>query len=38
MIVPFPAGGGLDAVGRVVAERMRGLIGQPIVIEKRRWR
>jgi tripartite-type tricarboxylate transporter receptor subunit TctC len=33
MIVPFPAGGGLDAVGRVVAERMRGLIGQPIVIE-----
>jgi hypothetical protein len=33
MIVPFPAGGGLDSVGRIVAERMRGLIGQPIVIE-----
>jgi len=33
MIVPFPAGGGADAVGRIVAERMRGLIGQPIVIE-----
>jgi tripartite-type tricarboxylate transporter receptor subunit TctC len=33
MIVPFPAGGGLDAVGRIVAERMRGLIGQPIIIE-----
>jgi tripartite-type tricarboxylate transporter receptor subunit TctC len=34
MIVPFPAGGGVDSVGRIVAERMRGLIGQPIVIEK----
>jgi len=33
MIVPFPAGGGTDAVGRIVAERMRGLIGQPIIIE-----
>jgi tripartite-type tricarboxylate transporter receptor subunit TctC len=33
MIVPFPAGGGLDSVGRIVAERMRGLIGHPIVIE-----
>src|SRR6516165_11765213 len=33
MIVPFPAGGGADAVGRMVAERMRGLIGQPVVIE-----
>ena len=33
MIVPFAAGGPLDTVGRVVAERMRGLIGQPIIIE-----
>jgi tripartite-type tricarboxylate transporter receptor subunit TctC len=33
MIVPFPAGGGLDSVGRIVAERMRALIGQPVVIE-----
>jgi tripartite-type tricarboxylate transporter receptor subunit TctC len=33
MIVPFPAGGGTDAIGRIVAERMRELIGQPIVIE-----
>src|SRR6516164_4247869 len=33
MIVPFAAGGGTDGVGRVVAERMRGLIGQPIIIE-----
>jgi tripartite-type tricarboxylate transporter receptor subunit TctC len=33
MIVPFAAGGGTDAVGRVLAERMRGQIGQPIIIE-----
>jgi len=33
MIVPYAAGGGADAVGRVVAERMRGLIGHPITTE-----
>jgi tripartite-type tricarboxylate transporter receptor subunit TctC len=33
MIVPFPAGGPTDVIGRVVAERMRGSLGQPIVIE-----
>src|ERR1700681_251484 len=33
MIVPFAAGGGTDAVGRVVVERMRDLMGQPIIIE-----
>ena len=33
MIVPFAAGGGLDTVGRVLVERMRGLIGQSIIIE-----
>jgi len=33
MIVPFAAGGGADAVGRVVVEHIRGLIGQPIIIE-----
>ena len=33
MIVPFPAGGGMDTVGRAVVERIRGLIGQPIKIE-----
>jgi tripartite-type tricarboxylate transporter receptor subunit TctC len=32
MIVPF-AGGNVDAAGRVLAERMRGSLGQPIVIE-----
>jgi tripartite-type tricarboxylate transporter receptor subunit TctC len=33
MIVPFPAGGPTDAVARIVTERMKGSLGQPIVIE-----
>jgi tripartite-type tricarboxylate transporter receptor subunit TctC len=33
MIVPYPAGGPTDSVGRIVAEHMRAEIGQPIVIE-----
>jgi tripartite-type tricarboxylate transporter receptor subunit TctC len=33
MIVPFPPGGATDAIGRVVAERMRRLLGQPVIIE-----
>jgi len=33
LIVPFPAGGSTDAVGRILVERMRASLGQPIVIE-----
>src|SRR5262249_6463519 len=33
MIVPFPPGGQTDAVARVLVERMRGALGQPIIIE-----
>jgi tripartite-type tricarboxylate transporter receptor subunit TctC len=33
MIVPFAAGGPTDVVGRVLAERMRALLGQPVIIE-----
>src|SRR5262245_19748656 len=33
MIVPFPAGGPLDTIGRIVVEAMRGSFSQPIVIE-----
>jgi tripartite-type tricarboxylate transporter receptor subunit TctC len=33
MVVPFPAGGPTDTVGRIVAERMRLSLGQPIIIE-----
>src|ERR1700747_16739 len=33
MIVPFPAGGPLDTIARIMAEGMRGWLGQPIIIE-----
>jgi tripartite-type tricarboxylate transporter receptor subunit TctC len=33
LVVPFPAGGPMDVVGRVLAERMRETLGQPVVIE-----
>jgi tripartite tricarboxylate transporter family receptor len=33
MVVPFPAGGPTDVIARIVADRMRGLLGQPIIIE-----
>src|SRR5712671_5372735 len=33
MIVPYPAGGPTDTVGRTVAERMRAELGQPVVLE-----
>jgi tripartite-type tricarboxylate transporter receptor subunit TctC len=33
MVVPFPAGGPSDAIGRVLAEQIRGSLGQPIIIE-----
>jgi len=33
MIVPFPAGGATDTLGRLLGEHMRGILGQPIVIE-----
>jgi tripartite-type tricarboxylate transporter receptor subunit TctC len=33
IIVPFPAGGGLDVLGRILAERMRPSLGQTIIIE-----
>jgi tripartite-type tricarboxylate transporter receptor subunit TctC len=33
MIVPFPAGGATDTLARFLAERMRPILGQPIIIE-----
>ncbi len=33
LIVPFPPGGSTDAAARIMAERMRAPLGQPIVIE-----
>ncbi|HET7885893.1 MAG TPA: tripartite tricarboxylate transporter substrate-binding protein [Bradyrhizobium sp.] len=33
MIVPFPAGGATDTLARFLAEKMREILGQPIIIE-----
>jgi len=33
MIVPFPAGGATDTLARYLAEQMRPILGQPMVIE-----
>lgn len=33
MIVPFAAGGPTDTIGRIIAEGMRGSLGQPVIIE-----
>ena len=33
MIVPYPAGGPTDTIARLLGERMRASLGQPIIIE-----
>src|SRR6516225_11486205 len=33
MIVPFPAGGATDTLARFLGERLRVVLGQPVVIE-----
>jgi tripartite-type tricarboxylate transporter receptor subunit TctC len=33
MIVPFPAGGATDTLARYLAEQMRPILGQPVIIE-----
>ena len=33
LVVPFPAGGPTDTIGRVVAEGMRASLGQPVAID-----
>ena len=33
MIVPFPAGGATDTLARFLAEKMRAVLGQPVIIE-----
>src|SRR5258706_7434359 len=34
LIVPFPPGGSTDVAARIVGERMRQVLGQPVIIEK----
>ena len=31
--MPFAAGGPTDVIGRLLAERMRALLGQPVIVE-----
>src|SRR5437667_3659338 len=33
MIVPFPAGGATDTVARFLSEKIRAILGQPVIIE-----
>jgi tripartite-type tricarboxylate transporter receptor subunit TctC len=33
MIVPFPPGGSTDVAARIIAERMRPVLGQPVIVE-----
>src|SRR6476620_8954637 len=33
IVVPFPAGGPADAIGRILADKMRAALGQPVIIE-----
>lgn len=35
LIVPFPAGGGVDVVGRIVAEKLSSALGHQVVIDNR---
>src|ERR1700684_3920235 len=35
LIVPYPAGGGVDAMGRIVGQKLSVALGQQVVIENR---
>src|SRR5688572_30008635 len=35
LIVPFPAGGGVDAVGRIVADKLSAALGQQVIVDNR---
>jgi tripartite-type tricarboxylate transporter receptor subunit TctC len=35
LIVPYPPGGGVDAMGRMVAQKLSPALGQQVIIENR---
>ena len=35
LLVPFPAGGGADAIGRLIGQKLGELWGQPVIIDNR---
>ncbi|MCC6778923.1 MAG: tripartite tricarboxylate transporter substrate binding protein [Hyphomicrobiales bacterium] len=35
LVVPYPPGGGVDAMARVMAEKLSGVLGQQVIVENR---
>jgi tripartite-type tricarboxylate transporter receptor subunit TctC len=35
IVIPFPAGGGVDLLGRMLAQKMAESVGQPVLVENR---
>ena len=35
LVVPYPAGGGVDTIGRVIAQKLTDILGQQVLVENR---